>query len=197
MNSIASVLHLPPVSNATTTNRQRSDSRSSAYFLSLSARARVRTTPFVEAAWGCAFPPHVRAHLRVTSTANCAPWCAGNPETNTSMDLSSLAETATFISRRRVLNRTVAPASLQMRAIVLSGEPALVLNLPDLGHAALCLPRVSRGVPHSHCDSTTSNGNRRRSRTRVRKSSGHTLNSGPAGAPDNTLLEPGPAWDRK
>ena len=45
-NSIASLLHLSPVSRATTTKRHLSLDKSSWYFASLSSRARVRTAPF-------------------------------------------------------------------------------------------------------------------------------------------------------
>ena len=79
------------------------------------------------------------------------------------MDLWSSAETLMFMSLSMVLNRTVAPASRPPGAKLCSVGQALVRSLPDLLQAALCLPSVSKGVPHSHRTSTTCSG--RRSRT--------------------------------
>ena len=123
------------------------------------------------------------------STATWAPWCNGSPDARTSMDLWSLM----FMSVSKVLKRTVAPASQHRRAKLLSVGQALVQSLPELPHAALCLPSVSSGGPHPHRASTTQSGGRSRSNTRVRKSCGLTTNSGPV----NASLEPGPEWDRK
>ena len=76
--------------------------------------------------------------------------CNGSPEAKTLMDLWSSAETLMFMSLSMVLNRTVAPASRHTRAKLRSVGQALVRSLPDLPQAALCLPSVSKGVPHSH-----------------------------------------------
>ena len=113
------------------------------------------------------------------------------------MDLWSSAETLMFMSLSMVLNWTVAPASRHTRAKLLSVGQALVRSLPDLPQAALCLPSVSKGAPHSHRASTTCSGRRSRSNTKVRKSCGQTTNSGPVGAPMSTSLEPGPEWEHK
>ena len=72
----------------------------------------------------------MRALLKVKSMASSAPWWSGRPEAKTSIDRSSDAETMTFMSLNLALHRTIAPASLQMRANVLSGGTARVRR-PD------------------------------------------------------------------
>ena len=150
MNSTGSALHRPPVSTPTTTSLQRSPANGSAYLRSFSLLTCNKTTPSVCDVFGTAAPDAVKTLRIVMSTANCAPWNNGRPLANTSMARSSLAETVTFMSRNLACHLTVVPASRHTRASVHSGPTARVRNLPDLGHAALCLPYRSTAPPHSH-----------------------------------------------
>ena len=186
-NSKASVLHLPPVSSATTTSRHRSLATSSAYLASSSRRACDSAAPLTVAAVARGAPTEVTA-LR------CAPWW--RPAATTSISRSSVAETCTFVSSSLTLRVNVAPASRHTRAKVLSVGTARLFNLPECGQAARCLPKMSFWPPHSHLASVKSNGRHNLSNTSVRKCMGCTWNSGPVGepwktAPNGTASEPG------
>ena len=61
MRFAAFLLQRPPASTPTTTRWQRSSTRNSAYFLSLSTRARVNTAPYSDAAFGHGLPQTVTA----------------------------------------------------------------------------------------------------------------------------------------
>ena len=67
----------------------------------------------------------------------------------TSMHLSSCCVVWVFKSLTRTLVLTVAPASRQMRAAVLSIPNARVLRAPDLGQAALWSPNGPSGCRHA------------------------------------------------
>ena len=135
----ASALLRPPVSSARTTTQHRSAATSSEHLSSLSRRAWVRTAPSTAATCGRGVPQEVNALLRVMSTASYAPWRMGNPAA-TSTFRSSLGPTWTLISRNLTLRLTVAPASRQTQAKMISVGTARRFNLPDRGHAVLCLP---------------------------------------------------------
>ena len=96
MKSTASLLHLPPVSRATTTRWHR-PLRSSGCLFSLSTRACNRIAPSSSAAPGWASPLLVKALLRVTSTANCEPPKHGRSWASTSIRLASEEATLTFM----------------------------------------------------------------------------------------------------
>ena len=103
----------------------------------------------------------------VTSTANCAHPKDGRSWARTSMRLSSAAPT--FMSLRKALKRTRAPASWQILATLRSTGLALLRILPDIVHEALWPPRASRGAWNpSHVASETGCGNCSLSNKRTR-----------------------------
>ena len=189
MKSTASLLHLPPVSRATTTRRHR-PLRSSGYLFSLSTRACNRIAPSSSAAPGWASPLLVKALLRVTSTANCEPPKHGRSWASTSIRLASEEATLTFISLKRALNLTRAPASLQILAMTLSTGMALLWMRPEWEHAARWCPNGSSGSwQPEHVDSVRNRGNRNRSRNSTWNKCGWMVNSGVVGAWDNAHPE--------
>ena len=142
----------------------------------------------LRAAFGRTSPFLPKALRNVTSMANCAPLQHRKSCAKTSMFLSSMGATPTFMSRRRELNFTRAPASRQTRAITRSTGIARFLKRPVLGHAALCLSRGSRGLWHAtQVASVTSKGNRNLSKTNTRKRYGGMVNSGAVGTCDNAI----------
>ena len=78
-----------------------------------------------------------------------------------------------------------------IRARVRFGPTALVRNLPERGHAALCLPNTSKGTPHSHLASVTARGSRNLSKTNVLNKCGSIVNSNVVGAPCNAAPDLG------
>ena len=139
-NSIASSLHLPPVSTATTTSWHRSLVRSSWYFRSVAPCCSGDRPIRVCCVRACTSASSQRAPQRM-STASCSvvQWKTGRQN---SIARSSLAGTQAFVSRSLALGLTVAPASRHTLANVRSGPAARTRSRPDLGHAALCLPNT-------------------------------------------------------
>ena len=103
-----------------------------------------RTAPSTSAACGLASPFPPTALRSVTPRANCAPPKHGKSCDSTSIFWSSVARTPTFMSRKRALNFTRAPASRHMRANVLctlNQELPCTLQIGDSrdGHPQLSL----------------------------------------------------------
>ena len=128
----ASSLQRPPVSMATTTKRQRPVMRSGVLHLFVGSGLQQHGSVHV-----CGrFSPRRSAMSRRWPAAHLQN--KASPAPSTSMFLSSVDVTPTSMSRRRVLNFTRAPASLQMRAKrrvhwwkhVASGCPAVWDKLP-------------------------------------------------------------------
>ena len=147
------------VSNATTTSRHRSplDDFRVLGFLVVAGLCQHSSTDSGSACARCSAGSHCASEM---STANCAPW-NGRPAATSS--LSSVAGTCTFTSWSFTLRMTVAPASRHTLAKVLSVGSARHFNLPDRGHAAPRLPKMSFWKPHSHLASVRSRGRRNRS----------------------------------
>ena len=138
-NCMASSLHLPPVSNATTTNRHRSPDNNSKYFRSLSWRAPTDSPIF---------------HCRIG--ARCAAHGQNASQHDVLCQLCSMVEwkpsrqhldSPLIIGWHRNVHVTqlavatqVAPASRHTLASVFSGAMARVLNLLEREHAARCRP---------------------------------------------------------
>ena len=172
------------------TTRRHRPLRSSGYLFSLSTRACNRIAPSSSAAPGWASPLLVKALLRVTSTANCEPPKHGRSWASTSIHLASEEATLTFISLKRALNLTRAPASLQILAMTLSTSMALLWMRPEWEHAARWCPNGSSGSwQPEHVDSVRYRGNRNRSRNSTWNKCGWMVNSGGVGAWDNAHPE--------
>ena len=145
--SADSSLQRPPVSMATTTNRQRLEVTGSGCAFSLSRRA-CTSTPSTSAALRWGSPLAHKALRRVMSTASCAPLKQSMSWARTFMRLSSVPGMPKFIFLRAALNFTRAPASRHTRARTRSVGPARFLTRSDRVHAARCHPSVSNGSWH-------------------------------------------------
>ena len=168
MKSTASGLQRPPVSRATTTNLHLSPWRSSEYWPPCTRR-HPPLHRLGEACLWLSLWSDVRRQLSPVDE-----WQTGREH----LHRSRIVGTAMLMSTNFALKRTDAPASRHSLASVRSGAAALVRNLPEWGHAALCRPWSSRIKPHSHLASDTGNGSRNLSKKRVRKRSGAILNWG-------------------
>ena len=100
-------------------------------------------------------------------------------------------------SCRGASQRTVAPASRQTLAKVLSGASAHVLSLPERWHAARWRPVLSNRIPHSNTFSITCKNNLDLSRIRVLKSPASMRNSSFEEHTLNASEAPGPECDRR
>ena len=119
--------------------------------------------------------PHCRGSVNLVACRVGAPECdvdselrtmMERPDARTSISRYSVAATSTFISLNLALHFTVARASLHTLAKVFSGASALLLSLPERGHAALCLSRLSSSTPHPQLAFTTDSGRRNLSNNR-------------------------------
>ena len=100
-------------------------------------------------ACGYASPVRVTGDTKVVSTAACAPCQMGKPFAKTSMRRPSVKGTSTFMSRKRTLVATRAPASRHTRAALSNAAPR-VPSTPAVGQAARWSPRASRSPPQRH-----------------------------------------------
>ena len=87
----------------------------------------------------------------MVSTTSCAPLCKGRPCAITSIRRLSFRLVLVMLrSDTRTCVATLAPASLQTRAVARSNGPARLRNAPDVAQAARWLPRGSRERRHRH-----------------------------------------------
>ena len=178
--------------SATTTRWHRAPLTSSAYLAFFSRRAFSRTVALAPAAL-------VHAVARCAMRSECAAECDIDRQLGPVLQRQPGCHHFHFhfMSRSLTLHRTRAPASLQIRATVLSGPTALARSFPDCGQAARCRPRLSRCRPHTQVASVTLRGRRSLSSTTVLKMDGDMVNSGLVGYTHKTSLAPPPECDRK
>jgi hypothetical protein len=137
----ASLPQRPPISNAMTTKRHRRDCKSSWYVLSFLWRAISRATPSSRCARDLTVPSRATGETKVVSIASCAPRKRGSPLAITSNLRPSVAAIPSRLrSRRNAFVATLAPASLQMFAAVLSSGAPLAAKIPACGQAARWSP---------------------------------------------------------
>ena len=167
---LASVDHLPPTSQPSTTNLARPMSpASSGYVLSLRLRACSNAAPLVEAHCLLVVPSRRIGETIVVSMANCAPLNRGRPSTTTSKrrlsTRRSISCTLTFMVTRP-------PASRQTLAAALSRANPRRPKTPATEQAARWWPRESSGRPHRQMDDDKGRGCQRRLRSNTRNSCG-------------------------
>ena len=128
----ASRPNLPPTSRVSTTSLQR---RATGYvWRRLRFGACSSALPGTRSACGCA---RVTGETKVVSTAAWAPCHRGSPFASTSMRRPSARGTSTFMSRKKTLVATRAPASRQTRAAALSKAAPRAPRTPAVGTPVL------------------------------------------------------------
>ena len=107
--------------------------------------------PGTRSACGCAPPARVAGETKVVSTAAWAPCHRGSPFASTSMRRPSARGMSTFMSRKKTLVATRAPASRQTRAAALSKAAARAPRTPDYAGRRTSCTVVTQGI---ECTST-------------------------------------------
>ena len=144
----ASVLHRPPTSTPTTTQRQRRARTSSGYvWRRLRRTAPTRAWPGRASAPVCASPARVTGLTMVASIACWEPCQSGRPLATTSMRWSCETGTSMFMSARRTFRATRAPASWQTRATARSRGKAREASTRPRLHTQPGGHQAGRGDP--------------------------------------------------
>ena len=152
-------------------------------------RARCTAAP------GCASPARVTGLTMVASTACCEPCHKASPLATTSMRRSSETGTSIFMSAKRTLRATRAPASWHTRATALSRGSARDASTPDVAHAALWSPSGSRWPRQAHVRGATGSGSRSRRSSKMRRCAEGTVTSPDVGKTVRVRAACGPACD--
>ena len=111
-----------------------------------------------------------RRHQQKASTTCCKPCHKESPFATTSMRPSSETGTSMFMSARRTLRATRAPASWHTLATARSRRRARDASTPDVAHAALWSPRGFKRPRQAHVRGATSCDKQSRRSSRTRKS---------------------------
>ena len=171
---LASVDHLPPTSQPSTTNlaRHAMSPASSGYVLSLRLRACSNAAPLVKAHCLLVVPSRRIGETIVVSMANCAPLNRGRPSTTTSKRrLSTCLSGRRSISCTDIHGHSSACLSATLAAALSRANPRRP-KTPATEQAARWWPRESGGRPHQQMDDDKGRGCQRRLRSNTRNSCG-------------------------
>ena len=174
----------------TTTKRQRR-ARTSRFRRAACSRA----SPGCTSALGCASPARVTGLTMVASTACCAPCHRASPLATSSRRRSSETSTSMFMSAKRTLRATRAPASWHTRATAFSRGRAREARTLEVAHAALWSPSGSGRPRQAHVRGATGSGRRNRQRSKTRKCAEGTVNFADVGKTVRARAACGPACD--
>ena len=153
-------------------------------------------TPSVVAAPCLGTPSRCNAQTKVVSIATWAPPRTGSPSTTTSnRRLSWALGAGTSMSRTIKFVRTLPPASLEIRAIMLSKANPRRPNTPACAQTARWWPQRSSGWPHRQLCTMRGRARRRRRKNTTRNRWDGIVVSLLIGATDKAAAAPRPACD--